>query len=119
MPHNVADRLPMLGFEATAAINAWDSWKRDGCGDAFALGREVPNHRLSPDWEGDDGSAVSRTLGRHDASVYGQGSKSVASFAAPWRIIYPPSLVWIPGFGLPFLPFPPSYQSFLLLYLSI
>ncbi|TEB03954.1 hypothetical protein FA13DRAFT_1784138 [Coprinellus micaceus] len=41
------------------------------CGDAFALGREVPNHRLFPDRERDDGGAMSRTLGEHDASVYG------------------------------------------------
>ncbi|TEB21162.1 hypothetical protein FA13DRAFT_1717221 [Coprinellus micaceus] len=41
----------------------------EGCGDAFALGREVPNHRLFPDWEGDDGRAMSRTLGEHDGWI--------------------------------------------------
>lgn len=40
-----------------------------GCGDAFALGREVPDRRLFPDWEGSD-SVTSRTCREHDTCAY-------------------------------------------------
>ncbi|TEB27169.1 hypothetical protein FA13DRAFT_1712743 [Coprinellus micaceus] len=61
--------------------------------DAFALGREVPNHRLFPDWEGDDGSAMSRTLGEHDGRIR-------VYFGDPLRGLYPRqrvSVVPLPG----------------------